>query len=82
MRKSPPKTISFFFAILRKIIMEIPALIILNLLFPLYGLAYAQAVTEVILAAAAVLVLRSMFRKMAQGGNMQKENREEKGGNI
>ncbi len=71
---------AFFFAILRKIIMEIPALIILNLLFPLYGLTYAQAVTEVILAAAAVLVLRSMFRKMAQGGNMQKENREEKGG--
>lgn len=73
---------AFFFAILRKIIMEIPALIILNLLFPLYGLAYAQVVTEVILAAAAVLVLRSMFRKMAQGGNMQKENREEKGGSY
>ena len=53
---------AFFFAILRKIIMEIPALIILNALFPLYGLAYAQAVTEVILAITAVLVLRNMFR--------------------
>ena len=30
------------FAILRKIILEIPALYILNSLFPLYGLAYAQ----------------------------------------
>ncbi len=55
---------AFFFAILRKIIMEIPALIILNALFPLYGLAYAQAVTEVILAITAVLVLRNMFRKI------------------
>ncbi len=51
---------AFFFAILRKIIMEIPAIFILNSLFPLYGLAYAQAVTEVILAAAAVLVLKKM----------------------
>lgn len=37
--------------------MEIPAIFLLNKLFPLYGLAYAQAVTEVILAATAVLVL-------------------------
>ncbi len=51
---------AFFFAILRKIIMEIPAIFILNALFPLYGLAYAQAVTEVILAVAAVLVLKRM----------------------
>lgn len=57
---------AFFFAILRKIIMEIPALILLNRLFPLYGLAYAQTVTEVILAVAAVLVLRNMFRGMAR----------------
>ena len=52
---------AFFFAILRKIIMEIPAIFILNMLFPLYGLAYAQAVTEVILAVTAVLVLKRMM---------------------
>ena len=57
---------AFFFAILRKIIMEIPALYILNALFPLYGLAYAQAVTEVILAAAALLTLRSLYREIAR----------------
>ncbi len=54
---------AFFFAILRKIIMEIPAIYLLNMCVPLYGMAYAQLVTEVILAAAAVLVLRKMFRK-------------------
>ena len=57
---------SFLFAILRKIVLEIPALCILNYLFPLYGLAYAQFVAEFILAIAAVLVLRRMFRKLDQ----------------
>lgn len=55
---------SLLFAILRKIILEIPALFILNYLFPLYGLAYSQFVTEVVLSAAAVLVLVRMFRKL------------------
>ena len=55
---------AFFFAILRKIIMEIPAIIILNKLFPLYGLAYAQTVTEIILATAAVIVLGRMFQAL------------------
>lgn len=55
---------SLVFAILRKIVLEIPALILLNHLFPLYGLAYAQPVAEVILATAAVLVLKRMFRQL------------------
>ena len=50
------------FAILRKIVLEIPALIVLNRLWPLYGLAYAQPLAEVVLAAAAVGVLARMFR--------------------
>ncbi len=54
---------AFAFAILRKIIMEIPAIYLLNRLLPLYGMAYAQVVTEVILAAAAVITLRRMFRE-------------------
>lgn len=56
---------AFFFAILRKIIMEIPAIYLLNRIVPLYGMAYAQFVTEVILAAAAVLTLREMFGEKA-----------------
>ena len=51
------------FAILRKIILEIPALCILNYLFPLYGLAYAQFTAELVLATAAVIILYRMFRK-------------------
>ena len=55
---------AFIFAVLRKIVLEIPALCLLNLLFPLYGLAYAQFVAEVILAVAAVVVLARLFRRM------------------
>ena len=35
---------------MRKIVLEIPALYLLNYLFPLYGLAYAQFVAEFVLA--------------------------------
>ena len=55
---------SFLFAILRKIILEIPALFVLNYFFPLYGLAYAQLTAELILAAAAVIVLFRLFRQL------------------
>ena len=58
---------AFVFAILRKVVLEIPALIILNALFPLYGLAYAQFTAEIILAAAAVVVLVRMFAKLERG---------------
>ncbi len=55
---------SLVFAIMRKIILEIPALFILNALFPLYGLAYAQLCAELVLAIAAVVVLVRMFKRL------------------
>lgn len=58
---------AFIFAILRKVVLEIPALIILNALFPLYGLAYAQFTAEIILAAAAVIVLLRLFARLERG---------------
>lgn len=57
-------TNALVFAILRKIVLEIPALFILNRLFPLYGLAYAQLTAEVILAVVAVMVLLRLFRQL------------------
>ncbi len=56
--------LSLIFAILRKIALEIPALFLLNALFPLYGLAYAQTSAEVILSFVAVAVLLRMLRKL------------------
>ena len=44
--------------------LEIPALYVLNALFPLYGLAYAQLCAEVVLATAAVIVLLRLFKKL------------------
>ena len=55
---------SFIFAILRKVALEIPALYILNRIWPLYGLSYSQLAAEVVLAAAAVIVLRRLFRRV------------------
>lgn len=54
---------SFLFAILRKIVLEIPLLFLLNTLLPLYGLAYAQPITEVVLATGSLAVLMRIFRQ-------------------
>ena len=59
---------SLLFAILRKIVLEIPALYILNYFVPLYGLACAQATAEVVLAVAAVVILLRLFRRMSEEG--------------
>jgi hypothetical protein len=45
------------------VVLEIPLLFLLNFLLPLYGLAYAQCMTEVILAAAAAVMLIRIFRQ-------------------
>jgi len=54
---------SLTFALLRKVVLEIPLLFVLNALFPLYGLAYAQTITELILAIAALVMLVRIFRQ-------------------
>ncbi len=54
---------ALIFAIMRKIILEIPALFILNRLFPLYGLPYAQPAAEMVLAIAAAFMLKGIFQR-------------------
>lgn len=60
---------SLVFAIMRKIILEIPFIFLFNYLVPLYGLAYAQTAAEIILALAAVVVLVKMFKKLQKEAN-------------
>ncbi len=55
---------AFLFAILRKIVLEIPALFLWNYFWPLYGLAYAQLTAEAVLSVVAVLVLYRLFRSL------------------
>ena len=55
--------LSLIFAILRKIVLEIPFLFILNYLWPLYGLGFAQACAEFILAIGSIIVLSKLFKK-------------------
>ena len=54
---------ALIFAVLRKVVLEIPLLFLMNTLFPLYGLPYAQVLAEMILAAAAVVMLVRIFRQ-------------------
>ena len=53
---------ALLFALLRKIILEIPLLFVLNWMFPLYGIPYAQVAAEIILSLIAVFMLRRIFR--------------------
>lgn len=55
---------ALFFAVLRKIVLEIPAIIIWNHLVPLYGLSYAQPTAEIVLAIASVISLKQIFDKL------------------
>jgi Na+-driven multidrug efflux pump len=57
---------ALLFAFTRKILLEIPLIYLLNYLSPLYGLPYAQTVTEIIMAALAMMVLIRLFRKWEQ----------------
>lgn len=50
------------FAILRKLVLEIPAIIILDRLVPMYGIPYAALVAEVILAAVSAVMLVKILR--------------------
>lgn len=60
---------SLLFAILRKIVLEIPALFILNHFFPYYGLCHAQFCSEFILAIAAICVLNWIYRRLEANPN-------------
>ncbi len=59
-------TYSFVFAIMRKIVLEIPAIIILNLIWPLWGLAYSQFVTEFVMAILAFITLTRLLASLTK----------------
>lgn len=51
------------FAICRKLVLEIPLLFLMNHLYPLYGLPFAQLITEVFLSCMGILMLRRIMRE-------------------
>jgi Na+-driven multidrug efflux pump len=65
---------SLIFAFMRKIILEIPALFILNALVPMYGLAYAQLFAEIVLATAAIFFLIKIFSDLKKENPIQSQN--------
>jgi len=56
--------VSLVFAVLRKVIFEIPFTVIFNKIVPLYGLAYAQTCAEILLSIIAVSVLLRFFSRI------------------
>lgn len=62
---------AFLFAITRKILLEIPALFVLNALFPLYGLAFALSFSEIILGTVAIFMLRKIFKDCTKSPEKQ-----------
>lgn len=57
---------SLAFAIMRKLILEIPAILILNKLFPLYGIPYSQFASEIIMATLAIVFLLRMIKRLSR----------------
>lgn len=55
---------SLFFAIARKVILEIPLLFVMDAVYPLYGLPFAQVIAEFVLAIAASIVLARLFKRL------------------
>lgn len=53
---------ALFYAFLRKIVLEIPALLLLNHFFPLYGLPFAQGFAEFVLCITSIFMLKKIFR--------------------
>lgn len=54
---------ALIFAICRKLVLEIPLLFVMNWLYPLYGLPFAQLITEIFLACMGLIMLRRIFRQ-------------------
>lgn len=54
---------ALIFAVLRKIVLEIPLLFLLNHISPLYGLASAQSIAEIVLATIAIFMLMKIFKE-------------------
>ena len=53
---------ALFFAICRKLVLETPLLFVLNHFYPLYGLPFAQLITEIFLCCLGLVMLRKIFR--------------------
>ena len=55
---------ALIFALLRKVGLEMPALLILSRVWPLYGLPFACACAEVVMCTVSVILIIKLFRKL------------------
>lgn len=57
---------SLIFAVMWKVILEIPAIILLNRIYPLYGMGYSQTFAETVLAIAAMVMLKKITEEKGE----------------
>ncbi len=60
--------LSLFMAFMRKAVLEIPVLYLLNRLIPLYGLSLAQLFSEIVMSVLAVVLLMRFLKKLSSSG--------------
>lgn len=53
---------ALLFAVCRKLVLEIPLLFVMNRFYPLYGLPFAQLITEIVLSIMGIFMLYRIFR--------------------
>ena len=54
--------LSLIYAIARKVLLEIPAMLLLTKTFGMYGMAYGQLVAEFVLAIVSIFVLKKLLK--------------------
>ena len=63
--------LSLVFAVLRKIILEIPFIYLCDWIYPMYGLAFSRTLAEIVMAVVALLVLKKLFGQLDSQGHLQ-----------
>lgn len=59
-------SISLLFAVMRKLVFEIPFIMIFNKAVPLYGLAYSQTFAEILMSIIATITLLVFFKRISK----------------
>lgn len=67
-------SLSLFMCICRKIILEIPILFLLNTLFPLYGLAFAQLIAEIGMTVIGLVLLLRLLKQVENQDRLEQAN--------
>lgn len=70
--------LSLLCAVARKLVLELPLMFLMDALFPLYGLPYAQVIAEAVMSVSACIILPKLLKKIEREHAEAKEKEKEK----